>query len=897
MTNLRFFKTIACFVLFASFFLSARGEKHFLTNTNYRINVEKQFEKQKKLAVSRNKQLFSVFDQKLSLEEKEALTFLYAYMPLSDLADYNGDFFLKNVRATFKAKETFSWSSKIPEDIFRHFVMPMRINNETLDTARVVFFAELKNRIKKLSLKDAVLEVNHWCHEKVVYRSTDGRTSSPLNCVRTAFGRCGEESTFVTTALRSVGIPARQCYTPRWAHSDDNHAWVEVWVDGKWYFIGACEPEPDLNIGWFAEPSKRAMLVNTNVFGDYRGPEEVLEKTEYFTKINVLANYTKTKKVHVKIVNEANQPVVGAEVEFCLYNYAEFYPLSKKYADKNGVCPFVTGLGDLLVWTNYKGKFGFQKLTVSQTDTMTLVLGDNSKYRKPVNYDLVPPVEVKIDLNLSAEAIAANAKRLVQEDVIRNNYTATFIDSISASAIAKKLQLNNDSVCYVLAKSYGNWKAIVQFLESKSKYNAWKLPLLYAASDKDLRDIALSSLLDHLNYSFNYAEQINAKDKADFVKYVLNHRINIEMSSSYKHYFQTVFTPDFISETRRNVDFLVKWIVDNIKINEKANYYNVSISPKGVYELKLADENSRNIFFVAVCRSFGIPARIETATKQPQYLMNSKWENAVFEKSETKHLDMGFVVLQNITKVKDFVPSYSIHYSLAFYKNGKYQTLDYEESSLLNKFPCKLELAVGQYMLVTGNRQRNGSVLNTISFFEVAKGQTLNVNIALREVNEEIVVHGNIPMTNKVVLENGSVQTLSSLASEKGVVLAWIDPEKEPTKHILVEMQDLKLKFQNWGGTIALLMPDKNVLASFKPERLKNLPAQCVTAVDEQLGLLKLLESTTKLSLQSKLPILLYLTESGDILFISSGYAIGTVEQLEKAISKHTESLKSCVKK
>ena len=71
---------------------------------------------------------------------------------------------------------------------------------------------------------DAVLEVNHWCHEKANYQPSDARTSSPLATVKTAYGRCGEESTFLVAALRSVGIPARQVYTPRWAHTDDNHA-------------------------------------------------------------------------------------------------------------------------------------------------------------------------------------------------------------------------------------------------------------------------------------------------------------------------------------------------------------------------------------------------------------------------------------------------------------------------------------------------------------------------------------------------------------------------------------------------------------------------------------------------------------------------------------------------
>src|ERR1035437_5637941 len=221
--------------------------------------------------------LFDVFKKPLSVDQREALEFLYAYMPLSDLADYSGSFFLSQVDFALATKTTFKWGKQIPEDIFRHFVLPYRINNENLDSSRMVFFKELKSRIINMSMKDAALEVNHWCHEKVTYRGSDIRTSAPLSSIKNAFGRCGEESTFTTTALRAVGIPARQCYTPRWAHSDDNHAWVEVWIDGKWYFMGACEPESDLNMGWFDGPAKRAMMVHTNVFGDYEGTEEVNE--------------------------------------------------------------------------------------------------------------------------------------------------------------------------------------------------------------------------------------------------------------------------------------------------------------------------------------------------------------------------------------------------------------------------------------------------------------------------------------------------------------------------------------------------------------------------------------------------------------------------------------------
>ncbi|MGE5423760.1 MAG: transglutaminase-like domain-containing protein, partial [Syntrophothermus sp.] len=335
-------------LLLSIFILSSCGD-HFITDKKYRDKVSKQFEKTKELAANRKEQLFSVFDKDLSLKEKEALEFLYAYMPLNDLADYDGDFFLKNVRSSFAARDTFSWGKTIPEDIYRHFVLPVRVNNENLDSSRWVFFDEIKDRILHMTMKEAALEINHWCHEKVTYKGSDGRTSSPLASVKTAYGRCGEESTFAVAALRAASIPARQCYTPRWAHTDDNHAWVEVWVDGKWHYLGACEPDPDLDMGWFSSHVKRAMLVNTTVFGDYTGPEDVLKKEERFTQINVLQNYTKTKKIFVKVTDEKNNPADSAFVEFGLYNYAEFYPLTRAQTDDKGLCSFLTGYGDLLI--------------------------------------------------------------------------------------------------------------------------------------------------------------------------------------------------------------------------------------------------------------------------------------------------------------------------------------------------------------------------------------------------------------------------------------------------------------------------------------------------------------------------------------------------------------------
>ena len=132
----------------------------------------------------------------------------------------------------------------MPPREWRHFVLPVRVNNENLDSFRIKLYDTLRERVAGLSMTEAALEINHWCHEHVTYRPSDARTSSPLASLRTATGRCGEESTLTVAALRTVGIPARQVYTPRWAHTDDNHAWVECWTDGRWHFLGACVVQP-----------------------------------------------------------------------------------------------------------------------------------------------------------------------------------------------------------------------------------------------------------------------------------------------------------------------------------------------------------------------------------------------------------------------------------------------------------------------------------------------------------------------------------------------------------------------------------------------------------------------------------------------------------------------------
>lgn len=840
---------------------------HFISDAQYRQLVSEQFEKTKALASNRSDQLFKVMDGDLTRAEKEAMEFLYAFMPLSDLADYNGDFFLGNVRASLAARDTFAWGKTVPEELFRHFVLPIRVNNENLDTSRMVFFNELKGRIRNLSMKDAVLEINHWCHEKVTYKGTDGRTSSPLSTVKTAYGRCGEESTFTVAALRAAGIPARQCYTPRWAHSDDNHAWVEVWVDGKWDYIGACEPEPELNMAWFTAPAKRAMLVNTNVFGVYKGPEDVLIQDARYTKINILPNYTETKRIVAKVVDTDNKPYDSATVEFQLYNYAEFFPLHKTFTGKDGMASFLTGKGDLLIWAARDDHFGFAKADVRTMDTLVVVLDKTKGYTDHLSFDLVPPVKQEVTSEVSDSARKANSDRLAFEDKQRAAYESTFIDSSKACRIAETFKINGDTLWQFLRMSRGNWRELIDFISSVSEDNKkWIFPMLANISEKDLRDVDPAVLKDHLAYAATYKPLCT--DDAMFAEYILNPRFDNEYLKPWKQYFQEQFDKPFIESGRNDPTKIYEWVKENITIDNTANYGRAPLTPVGVYELRVADKPSRNMLFTAICRSFGIPSRIEPATKISQYWFNGQWNDVWFEKAPEAGTERATLVLKNDPKNK-LNPEYYIHYTVEELKDGYYRSLDYETDPSVRTFPCSLQIIPGSYLMVTGNRIGEGTVLASLDFFELPAGAKKEAVITLRKDMAPLPVLGQVDLVKLFAAEPKS-----------GVIVAFIEPGKEPSKHLLADLVQKKTELEEWPGKIILVAPDELQMKDLEAQRSKELPSNCTYSFVQTFPManfLPLLKEGGKY-----LPAVLFINRKGDVNFISEGYRIGTGDELVK---------------
>lgn len=865
------------------------NEEHFITDTAVRGQILADLETKRQQLPAGD--LFRILDQKMSLREKEALSFLYAYMPIGDLTDYSGEFYLKNVRASFLARQEMSWGKIIPEDVFRHFVLPVRVNNETLDESRIVFYEELKDRVKNLSLYDAALEVNHWCHEKVVYTPSDARTSSALASVKTAFGRCGEESTFTVVALRSVGIPARQVYTPRWAHTDDNHAWVEVWVGGKWYFMGACEPEPVLNLAWFNAPAYRGMLMHTKVFGRYQGPEEVMDTTCCYTEVNVIDHYAPTAKAYVKVVDPAGLPVEKATVEFKIYNYAEFYTVAQKVSDANGLCFLTAGKGDMLVWAAKEGKFGYQKLSFGRQDTVNITLSHSPGDELSDELDLVPPVEGSIPAVVTEAKKKQNVSRLLQEDSIRNAYVATFYTKKKAEALAKELGTDSEEITRFMLDSRGNWAEIERFLrETPTTQRSMAMDLLRVISAKDLRDTPDTVLRDHLLHT-------PKAETSFFSTTILNPRVGNEFLSPYKKVLGEQLLKELGSDVVSDPQILIAWIKKHIQVKDELNPQRIPIRPMGVYQARVADRNSRDIFFVAAARSLGIPARIEPVAGKIQYAQGEKWVDVDFQTTEPVVALQGQVVAsyKPIKSLKN--PKYYSHFTIAkILPSGSLQTLNFEgagESDMglgdtwagLLKKPLALD--AGDYMLITGMRMASGKVLSKERTFTVVPGKTTSVQLEMRESKDEVQVVGSIDAEATFRLAGaGNTTSILNTTGRGYFILGILASRQEPTNHAMRDISALKDDFDKWGRSMILLFKDENSFKQFDSHEFGPLPSTITYGIDTDGRISDMLAKATESGDVGNLPVFIIADTFGRVVFISRGYTIGLGEQMMQVIHK-----------
>jgi len=843
--------------------------------------IERKFREKQQLAKARERELFDILELPLTDEETWALKYLFAYMPVNDLADYDGSLFLSHVRQTLDIRGRVPWGERVPDHLFLHFVLPYRVNTENIEDSRGILYSELAERTAHLSMADAILETNYWCHEKANYIGSDLRTISPLTMIRNARGRCGEESTLAVAALRSIGIPARQVYTPRWAHCDDNHAWVEAWADGKWHYIGACEPEARLDQGWFSPPARRAMLINTRVFANYPGPEDITLADKWFTEINLLEGYAPTRQITIVVKADSGQPVSSAAVYFELYNMAEFYPIAELKTNEQGEALFKTGFGDLMIRAVKDGRWGEEKITVADGDRFEVVLDQLQQPLGIREFDMVPPPERHGEASapLTEEQVQRHNNRLEEGTNIRSSYEHTFLSEAQATEIAKAAGLPQERVWDVLRKARGNSREIAAFLQERSaEFGEWPLRLLESLNEKDLSDSFCKALDDHLMGSLAQRGEL---PEDIFSQYVLCPRVLYEMIVPYKGFFQELFTEAEVLSFRQDAGELARRLDSEWSMWEDLPNLKGRGNPVGTYKLKQGDQVSLDILFVAFCRSLGIPARLHPSEQKPQYmtLTDGCWQDALFTHRSMLQLEQKEngklrLLRDSESPVEAPTASYAENFTFARLENCIYKTLVYPHGKS-DVYDEPFELEQGSYRLTTGTRLKDGTACVRFTYFEVRAGEQTDIPLTFRRAMQGIPVLGTMNRNDSFTMLDSTDKTMGELIGTNGAIVAWLEPEREPTKHLFRELSELAEPFTDLGAPIILVVGDSEWTATFDPSRYPNLPSCTMFVRDATYASLPDFISEPPAS-EAGFPHLLVLDAQDQIRHTASGYKIGT---------------------
>lgn len=484
-------------------------------------------------------------------------------------------------------------------------------------------------------------------------------------------------------------------------------------------------------------------------------------RTSNFTEINLTSNYAPVAPIDFYVKDSEGKPVENARVEFKIYNYAEFFTAVTKYTDANGHTSLSAGIGDLVVWASKDGKYTYQKVSFGKDKETILTLpGDaptssvgaleTSVPPKCTYLDIVPPKEDPQLPYVSDEMHKENQRRFALEDSIRKAYTATFPTMEEAKRI-------NERGAEYIFKSRGNKQTIVDFIKRHSDNEDRVMDILATLSDKDLRDITTEILEDSYNAT---TDQLSPRVEDELI------------TIPFKQYFEKAFSKKAADAFRADPMKLVEWIRKNIRLNPDKKALRIAQTPVGVMKSKITDERSRDIFFVDVARSLGIEAQKDAVTGKIQYKKNGEWQDVKFDNTAEKTSTaaaLGTIVLAyEPTKLLDN-PKYYSHFTISRIENGTAQLLNFDEgqadmgngTTWSNTFKNGYKLDAGTYMLTTGTRLANGSVLASNRIFEIVKGQTTTLPLEIRQNTNEVSVIGSFNSESLVTKDGKEVSLLS----------------------------------------------------------------------------------------------------------------------------------------
>lgn len=828
--------------------------------------------------------------------EAEAMQCLYAGMPVSDAADYEPELLQQFAKHGVYLWEEGPFAGKIPEDVFAGYVLLHRVNNEDITFNRRLFHDQLIDKIQGMTMEEAAIYVNYWCASQVTYQGTDMRTRGAETVYKSAYGRCGEETVFAISVCRSLGIPARQIYVPLWTHCDSNHAWMEVWVDGTWKFLGACEPEEILNKGWFTNASSRAMMAHSRWYLPVAPRDAIVGNDGMALALNHLDTYAHTMEFKVMVQDVEGNPVPGAKIVFEVMNFSKMGEIATVYADEKGQGLLHTGKASVHVTAFGKapdGSDAYGELLVNtqEQSSCVIVVGDKEPLDQWTDLNIiVAKDDPKHPCNQTEEEIERGRAKFAEATALRLQKVADFYNEETAekaiNGLAEKLnegltEEDKDCLRDIMKKACGNMSEIVDFLGCDTKGmwpESWKLAILKSLRMKDYTDIKADVLAAHCLETAAYEGTL---EDDIFFSYVLCPRVESEYIHAYRAFIKEWFTEEQKAAFKADPQVVWKLMQETLIADPSLEYSYIATSAKGALTTGYGSHLTKKIISAQILRTLGVPARLNPADG-----MLEAWQDGGFvslEKKEDTTAERSAAIIVEGEKGVEW-RSFE-NWTIARFEKDGYKTL-----RLGRGFQCEVfgEIALfpGKYRVLTANRLPNGNILAKKMVFELKDGEKKPIFLEQRKASlSDMLEEYDVP-DYALRREDQSKVYISELVKEQKAVMIWLEESKEPTEHVLNEIRDKSREYSN--------LPDAKLYFVIKTEAAKADPTLTrtlaelsgVTFLYDEFGMDRETLARRMYVDTGKLPLIVVVNQDVKGIYSSAGYNVGNVDMVLRILNE-----------
>lgn len=817
-----------------------------------------------------------------TVDEAEAMRCMYAGMPVSDAAECEPELLLKFAKHGVFLWEKGPFAGQVPEDIFAGYVLLHRVHNENITFSRQFFYDHLIEDIKGMTMEEAGVHVNYWCAAEATYQVTDGRTVSADTMFKSAYGRCGEESVYAVTIYRSVGIPARQVHVPLWSHCDDNHAWVEIWVDGVWKFLGACEPEEILNKSWFTTASSRAMMVQSRWFLPALPKEDIIGNTGMAQVLNQLNTYAYSMKLEVLVQDADGKPVPNAKIVFEVLNYSKMGEIATVYADENGKKVLETGKGCVHVTAFGNGAYGELLVNTQEQDSCTVVLGAAEQMDQWVDVTVVVPKDnPKYFCNQTEEEIEIGRQKFAAVTNHRLEKVANFYkEEVAEKAIVAFTEEEKDRCRDIMKKACGNLAEVADFLgrDTQDKWpQSLKLAILESIRVKDYTDITADILEAHCAAAAAY---MGSCPEDIFNKYILCPRVDNETIHPFREFIEGWLTKEQKEEYRSNPAAAWKMVNESLISDPDLEYSVLVTSAKGALTSGYGSVLTKKTVTVQILRTLGVPARLNPADG-----MLEAWKDGEFVALEKKvDTSAGRTSAIIVHESEEVEWKYFQNWTIARFEAEGYNTLRLGRGATGGVFG---EIAVfpGKYRVLTTNRLPNGNILAKKFVFELKDGEKKDLYLEQRQTQlTDLIEDYDVP-DFKLTKEDGSKVLISELAKDQNALLMWLEESKEPTEHVLNEIAEKSEDYQQLTGTkLYFIIKDEKVKEDPTLKRTLS-KMDNVEFLYDDFGADRETMARRMYVDTGKLPLIVLVNQEMKGIYSVAGYNVGTADMILRILN------------